>query len=491
MIPSVALFAGISAAAVLVFLQARIQGAVAVGVVLTAATLTIARPLCGYYLLVFGTILADEHLWNFSPWTDRFGFYLFQNWWKLLSPSGSGLFRPVVVSTLDVLLLALALGVALRIGREEGRRVLRPEWVLGVLYFGVLVVMLGYGLARGGALKPALWQARPFFHFVVLALLTPYVLRTPGEVRGALWAVMIPTVFKALQINWIFFVDERARFGAWREILGHEDSVFFVGAVVLAVVLALYGAGTMRRQLLFLLISLPFAVVALTVNLRRSGYMALALSLGLIPVLLHGRRRAALKAALPALLLLGFYVGFYWHRHDGLGLPVQKLKSVWLAQAGTSDYDSNLYRVGENLNLRRTIVGHPLGLGFGHPFELDVPLADISFLLPNWQYHPHNMILGIWMSLGTPGFVVFLSYFGSLVVLASRSLRRHLDPYMKAVSYFLLTGLIASFLVSAVDQMIWSERGAIFIGVLSGLVSVVDRLRREDWGNATAAVESR
>ena len=151
-----------------------------------------------------------------------------------------------------------------------------------------------------------------------------------------------------------------------------------------------------------------------------------------------------------------------------------------ISHAETSDYDSNLYRVGEDLNLRRTIVGHPLGLGFGHPFELYVPLPDISFLLPYWQYHPHNMILGMWMSLGGAGFVVFLSYFASLVVLASHSLRRHTDPYLKAVSYFALTGLLSGFLVGMVDQMIWAERGAIFLGVLGGMTASLYSLLPEE-----------
>ena len=467
------------ATAALVLLHGQVPGSIVVGVVIAAAIGAIARPLWGYYLLVSASILADHHLWNFSPWTDRLGFYVFQNWWKLLSPTGDDWFRPIVVNAVDVLLSAVVLGVALETIRERERPLLLRASVLGVLYLGTLIVMVGYGLGTGGALKPALWQARPLFHFAVLALLTPQVLRTSGQIRGAVWAVVIPSIFKALQVDWIFFVDEHAHFGTWREILGHEDSVFFVGAILLAVVLALYRPAGMERWLL--LMSLPFTLVALAVNLRRAGYVALALSLGLIPLLAQGRRREALKAALPVLVLLGLYLGFYWNRPDEtLGLPAQKVKSVWLAQAGTDDYGSNLYRVGENLNLRRTIVGHPLGLGFGHPFELHVPLPDISFLLPYWQYHPHNMVLGMWMSLGSVGFVVFLSYFASLVVLASHSLRRHADPYLKAVSYFVLTGLIAGFLVGMVDQMIWSERGAIFLGVLGGMAAALHRLRSEE-----------
>src|SRR5262249_11209101 len=103
---------------VLVLLHREAMGAIVVGVVVGAAIATIVRPLWGYYLLVSTVILADQYLWNFSPWTDRLGFYVFQNWWKLLSPAGDDWFRLMVVNSIDVLLLAMAIGVVLQLMRE-------------------------------------------------------------------------------------------------------------------------------------------------------------------------------------------------------------------------------------------------------------------------------------------------------------------------------------------------------------------------------------
>jgi GT2 family glycosyltransferase len=165
----------------------------------------------------------------------------------------------------------------------------------------------------------------------------------------------------------------------------------------------------------------------------------------------------------------------FWDAHGLLGMPAEKLKSILFAPAESVDHSSNFYRLAENVNLRRTIISNPLGIGFGHPFELYVPLADISFLLPNWQYHPHNMILGMWMTLGTVGFGVFLFYYASILMLAAFYMRQLRDDYLKAVCFFALSTYAAGFLVASVDQFIWSERGAIFMGLLVAMISSLGR----------------
>src|SRR5262249_19254445 len=146
----------------------------------------------------------------------------------------------LVTNTIEVLFLALVASLIFRSIQGGHRLVLPREFTFAFLYLAILGGMLVYGLATGGALKPALWQSRYLFHFAAVALMTPQLLRRPAHVRGALWALMIPTVFKALQVLWIFFVEEGARFGDWRQILGHEDANFLVGATVLAVVLTLH-----------------------------------------------------------------------------------------------------------------------------------------------------------------------------------------------------------------------------------------------------------
>src|SRR5262249_38381895 len=214
------------------------------------------------------------------------------------------------------------------------------------------------------------------------------------------------------------------------------------------------------------------------VNLGRAGYVSLAVSFGLLPLLLENRRRVLLKLAMPVLIVLSAYSGLFWNRTaDPVGVPLQKVKSIFfMGPVGTSDYNSNLYRVAENYNLQHTILNHPWGLGFGHPFESYLPLPDISLLLAHWQYRPHNTILGMWMLLGTPGFIVCLAYFGSIIMLASRHARRQSDPYFKAVSFFILAAFTSGLLFATVDHYIGTQRGAVFLGALAGILTVLEQL---------------
>lgn len=457
------------------------SGCVAIGAVSAVGLASVARPLWGYYVLLFFTILADHHQWNFFPWTHRLGYYAYENWWKLLSPEGVRNYGFVISNSVDVLLGAMGAGVLLRIARGRQRLVPPRGWVFALAYLAMIVAMFVYGIERGGYVKEALWQVRGLVHLVVIALLTPQILRTRRQLEGAVWALAIPAVFKAAQIDWIFFVRLGGKFGAWRDILGHEISSFLVAIIILGVALGFYRAPT--RQRWFLLGSLPILVAGVVLNLRRASYVTLAMGLGLIPVLLHGRRRAALKLAVPALLVCVVYGAAFWNRPGTpLGLPVEKFRSVFAPEAGTVDYSSNLYRVAENINLQTTIADHPAGLGFGHKFELRVPLADISALFADWQYHPHNTLLGIWSFMGTFGVFLFLLYMGSLLIFAAQELRRQTDPYLKAVGYCILMALISGLFIATADHYLAIERGALFLGALAGMLTVLYRLRTEGPG---------
>jgi hypothetical protein len=374
----------------------------------------------------------------------------------------------------DVVLLAIATGVAIQLVRKQRRLIISADGVLGVISVVTLGAMLAYGLASGGSPKPALWQARPFVHLVLFALLGTQLLETPRHVGRLIAAFVAATSCKALQIVWIFFAEAGGRFGAWRSILGHEDSVFLAAVIVLAIALVLYRVPGFWRAVL--LIVAPFALAALALNLRRAAYVALGLSVLLMPLLLHGRRRAALGAVACGFLAFVLYGAVaVAHPEAPFAMPFNKVRTIVAPAPGSQDSSSNLYRTAENYNLRRTIAAHPFGLGFGHPFELHVPIADISFLLPLWRYHPHNMILGIWTALGSVGFVLFLSYLGAAVMLASHNLRWHVDPQAKAFDYFLLTSLVSGLIVSVLDQFLWVDRGALFLGAVVAMVAALHR----------------
>jgi hypothetical protein len=465
---------GIAAAAVLAWIGARADVAAALGVTAALCSGAIAAPFAGYCALLAIAILADQHLSHFSPWTDQLGFYLFSNGWTLLSLGGPPRLRFLVANSVDALVLAIAIGLALRVLRGRSRLYLTPHVALGLLFVTVLCAMLAFGLATGGELKPALWQARPFFYFAVFALIGTQLMERRRDVMRLVALLVGVCVFKAIQIDWLFFVEAGHHFGSWRSILGHEDSIFLVGVVVLAVAYSLYRGVSLGSALL--VIAAAISASAVVFNLRRTAYVALALSGLCMPLLLHGRRRAALALAAVAIAGGGAYAAVALRQPDAWwAAPALKAKAIVAPDSGSVDSASNVYRVAENINLRRTIAAHPLGLGFGHPFELHAPIDDISYLLPLWRFHPHNMLLGIWIALGGVGFAVFACYCASALMLASHDLRWHTDPQAKAIGYFLLAALASGLFASVFDQFIWVDRGALYLGAVVAMAAALHR----------------
>jgi hypothetical protein len=192
----------------------------------------------------------------------------------------------------------------------------------------------------------------------------------------------------------------------------------------------------------------------------------------MMPFLLVGRRRIALFGIVMLAALAGTYLLLFWNVGGPLGVPVEKVRSIFVP-ANADDYSSNTYRAAENINLWRMVREHPLGVGFGHPFEITMPLADLSEDFPNWRYHPHNMIFGLWMALGSINFVIFLCYVGSAMMTASLSIKLESHPQMKAAAVFCVVGIATALLVTNLDQFIWAQRGALFTGFVIGLAGAL------------------
>jgi O-antigen ligase len=51
-------------------------------------------------------------------------------------------------------------------------------------------------------------------------------------------------------------------------------------------------------------------------------------------------------------------------------------------------------------------------------------MPDISAMMPNWQYHPHNQFLWTWANLGLVGWLMAWSFLVVTVYLAGRTYRR-------------------------------------------------------------------
>ena len=111
----------------------------------------------------------------------------------------------------------------------------------------------------------------------------------------------------------------------------------------------------------------------------------------------------------------------FWNRDGGIAAPAASVRSVF--EPSERDYLSNLYRDQENANLKYTISFSPVvGIGFGRPFQVIVPMVDLTKEWAFQFYMPHNNMLWLWMRMGVIGFVIFWVAIGAAIMLAAACL---------------------------------------------------------------------
>jgi O-antigen ligase len=447
----------------------------------------------GVFALVLLPIVAGDEARQFWTPANDLGFVLFENWWKLADAIGLHGFGWAKFNTIEVLIVVSALACVWWDARTRNAPVFTFELFISLPFLAAVAAMFVWGLDTGGKLEPALWQVRPYLQLIAIGFLVPQVVRTPADLKLLLGWTLGAIVLKALLVIAIFFFLAGGHFSDWRELVGHEDSVFFVAALCFLFAYLVYERGFWRR--IWPLIAGPLLLVALILNLRRAGYVALAMNAALLPIILAGRRRAALALVIGCGIVAAGYLALFWNAEGALGLPAEKIRSV-VAGGDASDISSNVYRASENLNLWHTVRENPFGTGFGKPFDKVYAMADISQILPNWDYHPHNMIFGLWMQLGSIGFTLFLFFYSGLLISATYAIRQAGDAFGRSAAVFCTTALTSGLLVSNLDQFIWTQRGALFLGAVMGLVAAISAMQgrriafvREERAAALAAPE--
>ena len=440
-----------------------------------AARLLRATATIGCLALIVLPILSDDTVREFPTVAHHLGYVLFENWWKFFGPTADQTAGWLRFNTIDVLLALAALAtIGWMWAERRGPTVTAAMWVV-MAFGGVVLLMFAVGMTTGGLIKPALWQVRPYLHITAITILLTQVIRKDADLRVALGATITAIALKAALTIWVFFALAHAHFSGWRELVGHEDSIFFGAAFFFPLTLALYDR-RLHTGVLALLAGALF-LAALVLDLRRAGYAAFAMGALLLPIVLVNKRRLAFGLLAAAAAVAGAYFILFWGNSGPLGIPVEKVRSIFAA-SDAGDYTSNIYRDGENLNLWTMVREHPLGTGFGKPFDKVFPVADLSSTLPYWDYDPHNAVFGLWMALGTPAFVVFIWLFAVPIASASFSIKRSVGAFARAASIFCVLGLSAALLASNLDQFVWAQRGALFVGALLGFVSAISALQR-------------
>jgi O-antigen ligase len=193
------------------------------------------------------------------------------------------------------------------------------------------------------------------------------------------------------------------------------------------------------------------------------------------------RKIIAFKFMVPLIILMTLYTGAFWNSSSELGLPVQKIKSVFVEKKGTEDESSNYYRKAELVNLKQTIRHHPLGIGFGNKYEIIMPLDKVDF--PLWEYIPHNCIYWMWVKTGFFGFIIFWVFFGTAIIQAVIDYRSMKDPYFKSIALMVLTLISSQVIIAYYDLQITFFRNMIYLGIAMAIATAIRRIEAElpDW----------
>ena len=364
------------------------------------------------------------------------------------------------------------------------RAVVSREWRLhpvpngGVvaLFLAMLIFFTTFGLARGGDWRASLWEIRALFYLCGMYVLTSQLIRTRRQVRVCIWIVLAAVAVKGLQGLWRYTVTLNGDLTGIRAITGHEDALFF--STVFVLLAALYFLGHRSRQLGFGLAFLPITFFTFLLAQRRVVYGALGFSLVVMVAMLpRGRKIRAVKVLGPLAVLLLVYVGVFWNSGSRLGMPAQKIKSVFVDQQGSEDESSNFYREAELVNLKETLRRHPFGIGFGNKYDIIIPLDKVDF--PLWDYIPHNCIYWIWVNTGFIGFLIFWLFFGTAIIRAVLDYRSMRDPYFKAITLMALTFMASQLIVAYYDLQITFFRNMLYLGTAMAIAASVRRIEAE------------
>jgi len=428
----------------------------------------------GLYILLAATMVIDQfRVFGFlDAITTKIPFYLNLN-------SSTGI-SPLVFNPVELMLCLIVGAWFLRAMVSREWHLYRiPNVTIAVVFLLMMVFFTGFGLARGGDWKAALWEIRALYYLCLVYFIAAQIIRTRQQVRTCVWIVVIGVAIKGYQGCWRYFVTRHGDLGSLRAILGHEDSLFIVTVVVLLA--AFFFLGYRGREFKFMVATLPTNLLTFVFNQRRITYGVLGLSLGVVVAMLPRERLLqALRVVIPVVLLFAVYTAAFWNKSGGAAMPAQKIKSMFVKQEGTVDNESNEWRKLELLNLKATVRAYPFGIGFGNKYLIVVPYADIGEEFPLWRYIPHCALFWVWIKTGFVGFTIFWLFFGTAIVQAMIDYRAMRDPYFKALALMIILFIVGQVIVAYYDLQITFYRNMIYLGLAMALGTSIRRIEADE-----------
>jgi hypothetical protein len=455
--------------------------ALATGLLLliTIVLVTFSKPDYGFYLFILLVLIFDQyHIPGFEPATYTIHFFNNLKEIPYIPFFNAGVVNPVELLLILIILSVLTYTVVFKDFKLQPIAV----WGAFLIFFAFYAFSFVYGIYAGGDFLVAMWEVRALFYFFLVYLLVPQIIRNREQLNLLIWVFIIGISFKAIQ-GIGRFVAMGFSTGGLDTLTNHEDPVFMVTLFIL--LFGFIAFNVKNKQKLWLLILVPVFLLGFYVALRRAAYASFMVSFATFIVLLPGLIRwKFLKSALPFLIGILIYGAIFWNygsEHNPVARPVQMIKAGFerpTLEENARDYYSNLYREQENYNLAATVVNNPVkGVGFGKKYEQPIPLVDIHF--PLRDYIPHNEIFWVLVKMGGVGFLAFWFFFNCFVARGTKVMLRLEDPYLKAISVFIIIAVINQMVVSYFDLQLTYYRNMIYLGCIMGLLPVVEKFGNE------------
>ncbi len=350
-------------------------------------------------------------------------------------------------------------------------------WTSAIAASALIVI----GLMQGGSFTPAWWQARHMLMFPLRAVILMRALDYTGLELKLLGRLLVgAAVFKAAVGLWFFYgvapgMDFEPQFTT-----SHADTLLFVPALGLYVARAI--EARRGREVFGGLLWAGFVFWGLVANDRRISYVSLCIGVVVMLVMAPPTpmKRVLSRALIVATPLLPWYVLAGWGS-DGKGwfFPVGVLRSLVVGEkvyAGQIDY-----RDIENLDVVYTWSQHKvLPMGFGHPFDLLIPLPDIAAWFADWQFHPHNALLWLFAIGGPIGFTLLMLPHLATLFLAARAYRASTD-FTERVALLVCIVTVVAFLNQLWGDMGSLQRTASWVAALAAAIAAKLALKTRAW----------
>ena len=405
------------------FLSGKPTFPFATGLYLLGATLIALRPLVGVYLIAFFGLLADNvsaPTWPFLKNGSSFESVMF-------------LHDAVIASPMEgyLVLTVLATGVHVALKRVSLSR--PPLFYSLTIFVALLTVGLFWGVGRGGDVNIALWEFRPFVALYGIYLLGHVLITSRIQVHLLFWTIIAAITLESLRASFWVLTDPITEL--YDSLVEHSGATH-ISFVLVSMMLAWLISEAGFARIALPLASLP-ALLVYFESERRSAILALLIGAIASMIYLKAENPVRFYAIGPTLAVVALvYLAVFWNASGPLAFPANAIKSeIAPDAAAAADAASDDYRKIEHFNILATIRQSPLlGVGFGQQYLRPIPLPDISFAFPWWEYITHNGLLWIWLKSGYFGFIAMFHFLGQSIVTTMRAAIAVTNPRDKHVA---------------------------------------------------------